>query len=58
VVVFALVVLGLLVWAGAAGATLLLDAWWRRRDRPRRMALLTRPLSLGADAQSWLDNQN
>jgi hypothetical protein len=51
-VVVALVMVGVLVWGGA---TLLLDAWWRRWDRPD---LADRPMpypSVADEAQHWLD---
>jgi hypothetical protein len=48
------VAVGVLTWAGS---TLLLDAWWRRRQRPDLAErLLPFPCDSVADeAQRWLD---
>jgi hypothetical protein len=51
-----LIVAGLLTWAGA---TLLLDAWWRRWSRPD-LAERLQPYQTGSiadDAQRWLESR-
>jgi hypothetical protein len=55
-VLVVLIVGGLLFWAGAR---LLLDAWWRRWDRPDLAEPLRphQPMSLADEAQHWLDSQ-
>jgi hypothetical protein len=56
VLVAALIVVGVLVWGGS---TLLLDAWWRRWDRPD-LAERLRPYghrSVADEAQRWLESQ-
>jgi hypothetical protein len=55
-VVVALIVVGVLVWAGS---TLLLDVWWGRR----RVDLVDRLMpyqggSVADEAQRWVDRQN
>ena len=56
VAVVALVAVGLLTWAGA---TLLLDAWWRCWQRPDLAEMLRpfRPDSLADEAQRWLNER-
>jgi hypothetical protein len=41
------------------GATLLLDAWWRRSDRPdlAERLLPYQPESVSDEAECWLDQQ-
>jgi hypothetical protein len=55
--VVVLVVAGILIWAGA---TLLLDAWWRREHRPDLAERLWpfRSRSLAEEAQEWLDRES
>jgi hypothetical protein len=55
-VIAAILTVGFLTWAGA---TLLLDAWWRRWDRPD-LAERLKPYQRGSvadEAQRWLDRQ-
>jgi hypothetical protein len=55
--VSAMVAVGLLVWAGA---TLLIDAAWRRPGRPGLTERLRpyQPSSLADEAQDWLHQQS
>jgi hypothetical protein len=54
--VAALIVVGLLTWAGS---TLLLDAWWRRGRRSDLAERLRpfQPSTLADQARDWLDQQ-
>jgi hypothetical protein len=54
-VVFVLIVAGLFTWAGA---TLLLDTWWKRWDRPDLAEQLgvDQPDSVADEARRWLES--
>jgi hypothetical protein len=55
-VVGALIVVGVLVWAGS---TLLLDAWWKRQSTDLADRLIPyQGGSVADEAQRWLDRQN
>jgi hypothetical protein len=53
----AFIEVGLLVWGGS---TLLVDAWWRRWDRPdlAERLLPFQPGSVVDEAQHWLNEQS
>jgi hypothetical protein len=55
--VILILVVGVLIWAGAK---LLLNAWWdrwRRADLPDQ-PLSDRPISIADEAHRWLDEQS
>jgi hypothetical protein len=54
--VAALIVAGILIWAGS---TLLFDAWWKRQPTDLVDRLMPyQPGSVADEAQCWLDQQN